>query len=514
VSPSTLPRALPRAVVGSLAALVVFALGTSPAGAVAGLTVPLSPPQVEVFLVPAENYAEVPVEDESGDGSTPVEVQWGGAVELQLPAGLDGTDAVVVLQTGSPDDEEPARTLSSDSDGADRLDVTDLGDGASRVALPADDGTGSAGVLSVEGLTAADPGIRVGDLYYFLQFTGTGAAVVPLAPQLSAYSSVPCALDLFAGPADCPPYPVLAGTTVGLTVPADSLLRTLGLGTLTDVGVALTPLDPELVDEGGYGFSDGYDDGYEAGFDAAPGTTYVAVRGPGYDATEAGTDAEYDADYAEGHAQGWADGALAAADPGTDDEDTTYGWAGMVGTLAELPEAVDEPLTAPAAEESMARVAEAARSVDEVVAAAAEPAEPVTEEVGAEPIVDGLLPVTVTAEGVEVTLPADTAAGEYELAVFEGDGLTGPSSVVVLTLDVLAPVAAAPVVAPVVAPPAAPAVVPVLNPGLASNTGWTEPAPGSSPGLVALGGAAVLAAGLGVAVVLRPRRRSAPAAQD
>jgi hypothetical protein len=57
-------------------------------------------------------------------------------------------------------------------------------------------------------------------------------------------------------------------------------------------------------------------------------------------------------------------------------------------------------------------------------------------------------------------------------------------------------------------------VAPVLNPGLASNTGWTEPAPGSSPALVALGGAAVLAAGLGAAVVLRPRRRSAPAAQD
>ena len=506
-------RALPRAVVGSLAALVAFALGTSPAGAAAGLTVPLSPPRVEVFLAPLENFADVPLEDDAADPFTPVEVQWGGALELQLPAGLDSSEALVVLQTGSADEDEPARTLSSDGTGADRLEVTDLGDGASRIALPTDDGTGSIGLLSVEGLAAADPAVGVGELYYFLEFTGTGTSVVPLAPQLTAYSSVPCALDLFAGPADCPPYPVLAGTTVGLTVPADSLLRTLGLGTLTDVAVVLTPLDPELVEEGGYGFADGYDDGFEAGYDAAPGTTYVPARGPGYDPAGAETDAEYDTDYAEGHEAGWADGAAAAADPGSEDldEEGSTGWAGM---LAGLPEAADAPLTDPAAEESMARVAEAARSVDEVVAAAEEPAPVVTDEGTGELVADGLLPVTATPEGVEVTLPADTAPGEYELAVIEGTAPTGPSSVVVLTLDVSAPAAAAPVVAPVAAPPGPPAVVPVLNPGLASNTGWTEPASGGSTPLVALGGTAVLVANLGAALVLRPRRRPAAGLQD
>ena len=140
MSVRTPSRALPRAAVGSLAALVAFALGASPAGAAPGLTVPLSPPQVEVFLAPMENYADVPAEDE--DGLTPVELEWGGAVELQLPAGLDRSGATVVLQTGQADQDEPARTLSSAGTGADQLDVTDLGDGASRITLPADDGTG------------------------------------------------------------------------------------------------------------------------------------------------------------------------------------------------------------------------------------------------------------------------------------------------------------------------------------------------------------------------------------
>ena len=80
-----------------------------------------------------------------------------------------------------------------------------------------------------------------------------------------------------------------------------------------------------------------------------------------------------------------------------------------------------------------------------------------------------------------------------------------------MTLDVTAAPAA---VAPVVALPGQPAVAPVLNQGLASNTGWTEPAAGDSTALVALGGTAVLAAGLGAAVVLRPRRRPAAAPQD
>ena len=55
-----------------------------------------------------------------------------------------------------------------------------------------------------------------------------------------------------------------------------------------------------------------------------------------------------------------------------------------------------------------------------------------------------------------------------------------------------------------------PAAAPVLNRGLVSETGWTDLAAPRSPSpLVVLGGGAVLVAGLGAAVVLRPRRRPA-----
>jgi hypothetical protein len=545
VSPSTLPRALPRAVVGSLATLAALALGIAPAGAAVGLTVPLSPAHVELYLSPQENDA-VPVDDDDAY-IAPVEVQWGGAVDLRLPASVDGSAATYLLQTGAETDAEPTRSLSSEDAGAGHLDVAAPADGLVRISLPTDPSSGPLGLLTVAGLTGTAPGIEVGeDLEYLLEFTGTGTSVVPLAPALTASTGLPCTYawlyeapepDVDAGPdagpdTDCAPYAVTAGTTIGLTLPADSLLRTVGLDALTDTTALLIRTDP---DEDGYwaGYDAGYTDGHEAGLQAGPGAEHVPARGPSFDAAQAAADTDYEPGYDEGHTDGWYEATVLApeadpgADPGADPDGELSRWRYFIGALTgdfEVPTAAPAE---PGPADAMARVA-VARAVDEAQAAAAEgaddpaaqaaadPSESVDEEVavGGGLVDDGTLPVTVTADGVEVTVPADSEPGEHALLLAVGTDAGGPWYSVFVSLDVTAaPVAVTPV-APAVALPGQPVVAPVLNPGLASNTGWTEPAPGSSPALVALGGAAVLAAGLGAAVVLRPRRRSAPAAQD
>ena len=162
----------------------------------------------------------------------------------------------------------------------------------------------------------------------------------------------------------------------------------------------------------------------------------------------------------------------------------------------------------------MERVAEAVAAVDEVTGTDPGPAATSDPTAAAEADAaagdDGSssmytadwadLPVSATAAGATVTLPADTAPGAYELVLVEGTDPLAPSSVVVLSLDV----AAAPAVtsaAPASAAPAAPA----LNVGLRSETGWEEERPASP--LVAVGAAALVVAALGTVAVLRPRRR-------
>lgn len=444
-------RSLPRAAVVALAALSALALGASPAGAAAALTIALDPHQVGVFLVPAENQADPEdVEaDRDGDWYTPVEVEWGGAVVVQLPAGTDGSAASWTLDTGSDMDDEPTRSLSSEAIGADHLDVTDLGGDAHRVALPSDPAGGPIGLLSVDGVTGSDEAIEaVGPLFYLLEFTASGTSVVTLEPQLSVFSSVPCGFDLLGLPDRCPPYQVAAGDTVGLTVPEGSLLRSLGFGGFDDVVVALSPVEFDGDDDAGYedGLADGLVD------DAA--------------------DAEHTSpDPTPAEAMARVAAVAAAVDGATD------------GTPADAPLAV-APRVAPADAEEVEGV-------------------PLTGTEYAWLAADGLLPLSLTPSGAEVTLPADTEAGTYQLMVLEGIDAAGPSSTVLLTLEV----AAANVVAAAADEPAA---APVLNRGLVSATGWTDPAaPGGTSPLVALGGGAVLVAGLGAAVVLRPRRRPA-----
>ena len=509
-------RVLSRAAVVPVALLAALAVGVSPAGAAPGLTIPLDPTRVDVLLFPVENYADVPVpEDGAAEGEwyTPVEVEWGGAVVVQLPTVLDAADASVRLDTGTTVDAEPTRSLSTDADGADHLDVTDLGGGALRVALPADPAGGAVGVLSVGDLGGPDPAVVVEALPYLLGFTGSGSSVVTVEPQLSAFSAMPCAFDVLEAAA-CPPYPATAGGTVTLTVPDGSPLRSLGLGQLDELFVALSPVVP--ADEYGSEYDQGYTDGYEAGYSEAHGEGYGDSYGAGYGLSYSETDEGYDAGFADGSADGRADGS---ADRGTGDADepTT-----ITDSLTDVLASTAGPAADTSPASAMARVAEAVAAVDEVTgadtsAAASDPA------AGSDPAAatetdataageDGTgvyaadwaeLPVSITAAGATVTLPADTAPGAYELVLIEGDDPLGPSSVVVLTLDV----AAAPVVAaaaPATAAPAGPAA-PAVNVGLRSETGWEEERPASP--LVAVGAAALVVAALGTVAVLRPRRR-------
>jgi hypothetical protein len=542
VSPSTLPRGLPRAVVGSVAALVVLALGVVPAAA-AGLTIELSPATVELHLSPLDNLT--PSTEEGGGEFVPVEVEWGGAVDLRLPAGVDASAATYLLETGAETDAEPTRTLSSQVPGAGHLDVAGQAGGAVRISLPTDGSSGPLALLTVAGLTGTVPGIDAGeDLSYLLESTGSGTSVVTLTPALYSYAGLPCSyawsaeepapgVDTGPGP-DCSPYPVTAGTTVGLTLPPDSLLRTVGVDSLSDVTAVLVPVEPETepeTDDGFWtGFDDGFDDGRAAGLLAGPEAEHVPAHGPSFDTLQAADRPDYEAGYEDGHAAGWDDATHVAPDDDGDDgddggEDAPSNWSLLVGWLGEerasLGEArapVEPAPGGPAPTVAASRVAAAARAVGDASAAGGGPTglalpDEVDEEVsvGGDPYDDWVLPVTLTAAGVEVTVPAGSSTGENVLLLALDVGPTGPSSSLYLALDVTAAPAA---VAPVAALPGPPAVAPALNPGLASNTGWTEPAAGRSVPLVALGGTALLAAGLGAAVVLRPRRRPVTAVRD
>ena len=247
---------LARAGVVALALLASSTLGLASASAASTPTISLAPSDVQVVLYPVENMGPLTVDNAIGgqmssgsgvtatgmDPATPVLTEWGGAVVVQLPASLDGSAMTVSLDLMATEDGSPTRTYSTTSAAPDQLVITDLGSGSYRIDLPADDAVdGPFGALTLHNIASADTHISVmGALPYLLQFTGTGTSVQNLAPQVIALADLPCP----AAPAtSCPPVPVDAGTTFALTVPAASLLRSLGLGTLDHMALALDQYD-------------------------------------------------------------------------------------------------------------------------------------------------------------------------------------------------------------------------------------------------------------------------------
>jgi hypothetical protein len=237
----------------ALGVLVPVLLAAPAADAATGVVIPLDPPEVMVSLYPVENTGPLTIQDAQDDrqpAGTPVAVQWGGAVTVQLPAHLDGSGMTVSLDLAPTADDSPTRSLASDATAPDTLVVTDLGGGKFRIDLPADDSTdGPVGLLSIGSVTSSDAGILVPDmLQYELGFRAGADPVVALSPQVLAVATVPCALT---STKPCPPFRVTAGATIGLTVPARSRLRELGLGTLDGLRLGLVPLDAHGDPTGG-----------------------------------------------------------------------------------------------------------------------------------------------------------------------------------------------------------------------------------------------------------------------
>jgi hypothetical protein len=246
---------LVRAGLVGLAVLASTAFGLSPASAAPTSTISLAPSDVQLILYPVENSGPLTVDRITAGGGiggggvtstytpTPVTTEWGGGVVVQLPAGLDGSAMDVSLDLMATESSPPTRTYSTASAAPNQLVVTDLGGGSYRVDLPADDFVnGPFGALTFDNVTSADHRIDVvGAEPYFLQFSGTGVSVQNVAPQIMALADLPC--PVVSHGMTCPSTLVDAGGTFAITVPAGSLLRSLGLGTLDGMALALDQFD-------------------------------------------------------------------------------------------------------------------------------------------------------------------------------------------------------------------------------------------------------------------------------
>ena len=235
-----------RAALVAVAVLAWSGLGLSSAAAAPAVTIPITPPEVAVLLYPVENTGPMTTDmvDQGPAESTPVDVEWGGSLVVTIPDPLDAGAMDVSLDLAATEDGTPTRTYSTTSPAPDALVVTDLGGGQYGIALPADDLTnGPFGQLTMDNIVGPDNSIlSIGVVGYLLQFTGSGTAVQNLAPQMLAIAQVPCPIT---SGTRCPPIGVDAGAAFGITVPATSLLRSLGLGTLDDMSLGLTPLDAD-----------------------------------------------------------------------------------------------------------------------------------------------------------------------------------------------------------------------------------------------------------------------------
>jgi hypothetical protein len=229
-------------------ALASSALGLSSATAAPAVSIPITPPEVMVLLYPVENTGPMTTDmvDSGPPAYTPVDVEWGGGLVVSIPTPLDAGAMEVSLDLAATEDGPPTKTYSTTSVAPDDLVVTDLGGGQYGIALPADDTVnGPFGELTLTNIAGPDSSIQsLGIVDYLLEFTGTGVGVQNLAPQMLALAQVPCPMS---SGTRCPAIPVDAGAEFGITVPTTSLLRTLGLGTLDDMALALTPLDSDGI---------------------------------------------------------------------------------------------------------------------------------------------------------------------------------------------------------------------------------------------------------------------------
>ena len=231
--------------IGSAVLLVGIA---SPAVAATGVVIPLEPTEVALSAVPVENFGVMDPMADPNAGITPtsVAVQYDGTITVDLPAELD--DSAVEAQLTFDDDGDGAPDVTYDSSvlatDPDYLRVAGQGTGSITITLPADDLTGvDDATLFLAPLTSTlGPAFTFYDpVFYELGFVAAAPAAQAVAPELVAFSQVPC--EITSG-TRCPfPTPVTVGSTVGLDLTTGSVLRELGLTDLTGVQVGLATLD-------------------------------------------------------------------------------------------------------------------------------------------------------------------------------------------------------------------------------------------------------------------------------
>lgn len=247
-SPTPSRRPLQRLGLAGIGSAVLLVGIASPAVAATGVVIPLEPSEVALTAVPVENFGVMdPMSDpNAGVTPTPVAVHYGGTITVDLPAELDDSDVEAQLLFDDDGDGAPDVTYDSSLLPADPefLLVAGQGTGSITVTLPADDGAGSddATLLLAPLNSTLGPAFTFYDpVFYELGFDPAGDAAATVAPELGAFSQVPCAIT--SGTRCAFPTPVTAGSTVGLDLTAGSVLRELGITDLTGVQVGLAALD-------------------------------------------------------------------------------------------------------------------------------------------------------------------------------------------------------------------------------------------------------------------------------
>jgi hypothetical protein len=162
-----------------------------------------------------------------------VEAEYGDTLTVELPTEFDTSGVTAALELDDDGDGAADRTFTASVAGAGTASIS--------FALPASGGaTLSEGFLSIGGLTTGlGPDFTVDSIDYLLALDATARADVTLRPELAADSEVLC-----ASAAACT---VVAGSTVGLSLPATSLLQDLGVVDLTGLRFGLQALDANGV---------------------------------------------------------------------------------------------------------------------------------------------------------------------------------------------------------------------------------------------------------------------------
>ncbi|MBM7807989.1 hypothetical protein JOD57_003826 [Geodermatophilus bullaregiensis] len=234
-----------------IGAAVLFVGIASPAAAATDVVLPLEPAEVALLNIPVENYSSTAMDPMNGPTGvpTPVVVQYGETLTVDLADGLDPSNAVVEIEfpdTAADTDSDPDKVYSTDPSATDPLLVTPVpGTNDLTIALPADDTVN--GPLATLRIVPVDtdpavlgPEFTVDpEIVYQLDLSATAPTNTTLYPELLAFAQVPCALS---SPTPCP-VAVTAGSGLVLDLTADSALRDLGLTDLTGIELELASID-------------------------------------------------------------------------------------------------------------------------------------------------------------------------------------------------------------------------------------------------------------------------------